>query len=109
MLDVPTRDGGFKAEKVITHKMEGELNKQERAWEPRLPLLGSYTLPRKAPTLRNLRRNCILSVPSPCTRYTLYRNILSVRCRATRPPSSSWPPSHSERTQKGTLCRLRLL
>ena len=33
MLNVPTRDGGFKAEKVITHKMEGELNKQERAWE----------------------------------------------------------------------------
>ena len=33
MLNVPTRDGGFKAEKVITHKMEGELNKQERAWD----------------------------------------------------------------------------
>jgi len=33
MLDVPTRDGGFQAEKVITHKMEGELNKQERAWD----------------------------------------------------------------------------
>ena len=33
MLNVPTRDGGFKAEKEITHKMEGELNKQERAWE----------------------------------------------------------------------------
>jgi len=33
MLNVPTRDGGFKAEKVITKKMEGELNKKERAWE----------------------------------------------------------------------------
>jgi hypothetical protein len=30
MLNVPTRDGGFKAEKVITKKMEGELNKEER-------------------------------------------------------------------------------
>lgn len=33
MLDVPSRDGGFKAEKEITHKLEKELNEKQRAWD----------------------------------------------------------------------------
>ena len=33
MLNVPTRDGGYRAASVITHKMEDDLNRQERTWD----------------------------------------------------------------------------
>jgi len=42
MLEAPTSGGGFVAEKEITHKLDTELNDEERAWYPLHPT--PYTL-----------------------------------------------------------------